>query len=78
MRTPLPGLFLTRALLGALLKLAVVRSQRTKSFQNPKVLNASEDAHLKIMSTFETDEHLQGKSVLTSVFEGDGSLDDED
>lgn len=58
LRTPLPGLFLTRALLGALLKLAVVRSQRTKSFQNPKVLNASEDAHLKIMSTFET--HLQG------------------
>ena len=60
LRTPLPGLFLTRALLGALLKLAVVRSQRTKSFQNPKVLNASEDAHLKIMSTFETDEHLHG------------------
>jgi hypothetical protein len=31
----------------------------------PKVLNCTEDAHIKGMSTFETDEHLQGKSVLT-------------
>jgi hypothetical protein len=26
----------------------------------PKVLNSSEDAHTKTMSTFEADEHLQG------------------
>ena len=29
------------------------------SFQLPKVLNSSEDAHTKGMSTFEADEHLQ-------------------
>ncbi len=28
----------------------------------PKVLNSTEDAHLKSMSTFETDEHLQGSA----------------
>jgi len=29
------------------------------------------------MSTFEADEHLRATSVLSSVFEGDGSLDDD-
>jgi hypothetical protein len=42
----------------------------------PKVLNSTEDAHAKSMSMFETDEHLRAKSVLASVFEADGSLDD--
>ena len=31
----------------------------------PKVLNSTEGAHIKNMSTFETDEHLQGDAPLT-------------
>jgi hypothetical protein len=31
----------------------------TKSLQNPKVLNSTEDAHTETMSTFRTDEHLR-------------------
>jgi hypothetical protein len=41
------------------------------------MLKSSEDAHTKSMSTVETNEHLRATSVLSSVFEGDGSLDDE-
>jgi hypothetical protein len=33
----------------------------------PKMLNSTEDAHLKRMSTFETDEHLQGKCLPASL-----------
>jgi hypothetical protein len=31
----------------------------SRLFSLPKVLNTTEDAHKKTMSTFETDEHLQ-------------------
>jgi hypothetical protein len=30
----------------------------------PKMLNSIEDAHLKNMGTFETDEHLQARCLL--------------
>jgi len=32
-----------------------------------KMLNSTEDAHLKRMSTLETDEHLQGKCLPASL-----------
>jgi hypothetical protein len=35
---------------------------RLRNLLFPKVLNFTEDAHLKSMSTFETDEHLQGSA----------------
>jgi len=34
-------------------------ASRLLSAVSAKVLNSTEDAHLKTMSTFETDEHLQ-------------------
>ncbi len=33
----------------------------------PKVLNSTEGAHIQNMSTFETDEHLQALTPLTSA-----------
>src|SRR5262245_6921347 len=35
-------------------------------FQLPKALNSDEDAHIKYMSTFETDEHLLRSQALLS------------
>jgi hypothetical protein len=35
-------------------------ASRLLSDVSAKVLNSTEDAHTKSMSTFETDEHLQG------------------
>jgi hypothetical protein len=53
-------------------------SVKTLRREIAKVLKSTEEAHKKTMSIFGADEHLRGKSVLTSVFEGDGSLDDDD
>jgi len=40
-----------------------------------KVLNSTEDAHVEIMSTFETMSIFGRKSALTSIFGGEGSLE---
>ena len=35
--------------------------------QTAKMLNFAEDAHMKSMSIFETDEHLQGRCLPASL-----------
>ena len=35
---------------------------------DPKVLNSSEDAHLKNMSTFDNNEHLRGCRTVTPEY----------